>query len=1218
MPHEQIDPKLVRRMESVLHPPKEIATLRTLHHDNERTKWFGVIRDSTDHMVFEDYGRYPMLMLDLPPLEENAERYPKLTSFIGVTNAGKSSIIRMLIERSSQRPVDGSPQDFPTPVVGSATHDSQATSGDVHLYADPASWTSEVPILFADCEGFEGGEKPPFGSRTNAHTQSNAGRASEGWVNARPIQWAVTEDDRRREKAVTVLYPRLLYTFSDCVVFVLRNPKTFSSAVLTKLLAWGAAAMEKSLNQPALPHCIVVLNGSDPRIDSRQWDIQGATDALLSSAGASLDSSEIAPQFLKLAEYWRCLGRSIATLKDLILCYYATFKAIRIPIAPHYNLMEQQLELLHSAIQIDCQASHKAKRRARLLVNHEELGLYFQSGFEHFATHLDQPFNFVQVALSHNPIPRDFGEHILQLCATLSSRLPELNHTVLKSMFGMLSTMLGSCVLLDCARFRKGRLSDIFPNYVDYFRNVIAGYSELHLPCSYVSVDGSRKCLLVKARHYAGRHQDADGIIAVGDYDSAMDHSFSQEWVEQLQSDIVRLHRIFTDLIENEAQTRERASKSEERLAFEIHVDHLDQFYRSIVPASWVRSHSSCFCCLMDVPQHVLRCGHALCDRCVRVYASAHAMVVRIHWCPLHPSEPHWTHPTVIRYKPRDAGVRILSLDSGGIRGVVQLETLRAIQEAADGLFAVQDFFDLIIGSGTGGLIAVALAKQDWTLDRCQDMFAAVCRHAYRTKIRGTAMISRAMRAFLAGPRYDAACLYQALKTAFGEKDAFFGLPEQFRRDIRVGVTAKSTSHRTVLIGNYRRPQHGEDDYDIERPHDPARELRTWQVVYSTMADPFLFESLRSDKPLMGVDADLTNPAPLALAEAGNIWSGDAHLDMLLSLGTGQNFKTTQEDLQQGMINDGKDASIRGRLTLVKNFTKRWLRSDKDIVCAERAWQNMVTPQSRNGLYLGKTRYARLNVDLGEETPPAQDQESQMQRLSTLVHDKLRAPQRICVLRNMAYRLIATLFFFRSSRGGSLTGAANVSGAITLRSDDSSQIRQIGRFLQQQCGPELDPYFSIRLHHERSQTRSTLVLDERIINGMIRTGLLQLPEVVIKLDCVTVSSSINLHLPARDSSDPEGYPISGFPDAFVRKPSPPGPEGCGPARPPSNDHDPPARRSTASSDKKKNSRHNLLTRPRSMLLPLARSELGAESTKSYVNIGGDTPMHEELPPPYRV
>ncbi|KAI0913517.1 hypothetical protein F4823DRAFT_558847 [Ustulina deusta] len=68
----------------------------------------------------------------------------------------------------------------------------------------------------------------------------------------RDIGWAVTPETKKREYAVTQLYPRLLYTFSDGVVFVMRNLRAFESTVLEILLELGSSSTNKSLNQPAL------------------------------------------------------------------------------------------------------------------------------------------------------------------------------------------------------------------------------------------------------------------------------------------------------------------------------------------------------------------------------------------------------------------------------------------------------------------------------------------------------------------------------------------------------------------------------------------------------------------------------------------------------------------------------------------------------------------------------------------------------------------------------------------------------------------------------------------------------------------------------------------------------------------------------------------------------------------------------------------------------
>jgi len=113
------------------------------------------------------------------------------------------------------------------------------TSGDVHLYSDPATCLGPLPLLYADCEGLEGGENTPLGARhrdtdspvtqkraesyTDSHVRKKRHKIIRG--SPRDIAWANSPEKQKRQYAVTELYPRLLYTFSDVIVFVLRNPK---------------------------------------------------------------------------------------------------------------------------------------------------------------------------------------------------------------------------------------------------------------------------------------------------------------------------------------------------------------------------------------------------------------------------------------------------------------------------------------------------------------------------------------------------------------------------------------------------------------------------------------------------------------------------------------------------------------------------------------------------------------------------------------------------------------------------------------------------------------------------------------------------------------------------------------------------------------------------------------------------------------------------------
>jgi hypothetical protein len=384
----------------------------------------------------------------------------------------------------------GNPSDkslFPSPIVGSP-NDNIPTSGDVHLYADPLTHYKKQPTLYADCEGFEGGESIPRGIRlreseiTTIQTQKTDASINTSLRQKprnpshrrRELKWANSPHKRKREYSVTQLYPRLLYTFSDVVVFVLRNARygifrtfshpsdpnihylisrTFKSAVLHKLLDWALKSLEKSLNQFALPHAIIVLNATDNSVNVKQWDMNEATSAFFADLDKVMDMDH---EFEEYKKFWQDRGKKIESPKDLLESFYSTVTVIRIPAKPAYMRIKTQLETLHQKIVGCCQSAYNTRLSVRMLFNADDFHAYLQCAFDHFSSEMDIPFNFTEGSLRYNPIPQDFGENVLKLAIDIQDRTGWDDG---KRIFQKLGHMVASCILLDIARHRsKGKL----------------------------------------------------------------------------------------------------------------------------------------------------------------------------------------------------------------------------------------------------------------------------------------------------------------------------------------------------------------------------------------------------------------------------------------------------------------------------------------------------------------------------------------------------------------------------------------------------------------------------------------------------------------------------------------------------------------------------------------------------------------------------------------
>jgi len=116
--------------------------------------------------------------------------------------------------------------------------------------------------------------------------------------------------------------------------------------------------------------------------------------------------------------------------------------------------MQNQIEKLYHSTLTACIAARCARNRLRMLLDVEDLLAYLQEAFNHYASSLDNPFDFAQASYRNSPIPPDFGGNILKLAVNIMKIWKNLADARL--IFYEISCMVASCIMLDSVR-QKGK-----------------------------------------------------------------------------------------------------------------------------------------------------------------------------------------------------------------------------------------------------------------------------------------------------------------------------------------------------------------------------------------------------------------------------------------------------------------------------------------------------------------------------------------------------------------------------------------------------------------------------------------------------------------------------------------------------------------------------------------------------------------------------------------
>lgn len=112
----------------------------------------------------------------------------------------------------------------------------------------------------------------------------------------------------------------------------------------------------------------------------------------------------------------------------------------------------------------------------------------------------------------------------------------------------------------------------------------------------------------------------------------------------------------------------------------------------------------------------------------------------------------------------RGRGIRLLSIDGGGSRGVVAIETLKAI-ECATGK-QIYQLFDLICGTSTGAILAFMLSFRHLPLHVCEDMYRSLSLETFKQN----SVVGRG-KLFMSYSYYDTGAWERTLRDNCGDHE---------------------------------------------------------------------------------------------------------------------------------------------------------------------------------------------------------------------------------------------------------------------------------------------------------------------------------------------------------------------------------------------------------------------------------------------------------------
>uniref|UniRef100_A0A672J6G3 PNPLA domain-containing protein n=1 Tax=Salarias fasciatus TaxID=181472 RepID=A0A672J6G3_SALFA len=222
-------------------------------------------------------------------------------------------------------------------------------------------------------------------------------------------------------------------------------------------------------------------------------------------------------------------------------------------------------------------------------------------------------------------------------------------------------------------------------------------------------------------------------------------------------------------------------------------------------------------------------------------------------------------------------GIRVLSIDGGGTRGVVPLQVLKLL-EAETGK-KIHQLFDYICGVSTGAVLAFMLGLAHFSLEECADMYRRFGSEVFRQNpLVGTVKMG------WSHSYYNTETWEAILQKKLGDRLLITTARDELSPKVSAvsAVVNWGTSPKAFVFRNYNHTPGSLSRYA------GGSGYQMWQAVRASSAAPGYFQefTLQSDIHQDG-GILLNNPCALAVHESRLLWPKQ-HFQCVLSLGTGR------------------------------------------------------------------------------------------------------------------------------------------------------------------------------------------------------------------------------------------------------------------------------------------------------------------------------------------